>query len=151
MGEMQQSTNEMRICVPGNTAELQRVRSFVASKARKSGFSEQGVYNLTLAVDEACSNVIRHAYRHDNSREFCVEIDLEQGQFIVKIFDSGSAFNPLSISAPAMKEYFEKFMRGGLGISIIKKVIDNIEYIPADAKHPFNILKLIKTLDDRSI
>lgn len=142
-----QSNNGMRLCVPGDTAELQRIRAFVEAKARGFGFSDQGVYNITLAVDEACSNVIRHAYRHDRNKEFCVEIQFEHGKFVVQIFDSGVAFNPLNLKPPNMKEYFEKFMKGGLGVNIIRKVVDTIEYIPANSSHPFNILKIIKSLD----
>ncbi len=135
-----------RICVPGSTSELHRVRAFVEARARQSGVGEQGVYNITLAVDEACSNVIRHAYKHDQGREFCVTIEINDNELIIEISDSGDAFDPMTIRTPNMKEYFENFRHGGLGISIIRRVVDKIEYLPAGAGRPFNILKLIKSL-----
>ena len=139
------SSDQKIICVCSSTEELHRVRDFIQAKALELGFSEQGCYNITLAVDEACSNVIRHTYRNNQEQEFCIEVYQEQEQLIIKIMDSGATFNPLSLPLPKMQDYFKKFMKGGLGVPIIRKLVDQIEYIPADASQPFNILKLIKT------
>ncbi len=143
---MNNHTNK-RICIPGDTAELAKVREFVEMMARSCGFTEEGAYKIVIAVDEACSNLIRHSYQLDNSRQLCVQVENLGKTLTIKIIDSGNSFNPLSVPPPDMGEYFRKFMRGGLGVHIIRQLIDQIEYIPADSSHPFNILKLVKSLE----
>lgn len=138
---------EMRICIPGDTAQLAIVREFVETKARQFGFTESGAYKIVIAVDEACSNLIRHSYKLDTSRLLCIQVENNIDTITIQIFDTGSSFNPLNVPAPDMTEYFKRYMRGGLGVHIIRQLIDRIEYIPADSAHPFNILKLVKTLE----
>lgn len=144
---MMSKQTDTRICVPGNTAELVKIRSFVESKARQCGFTEEGAYKVVIAVDEACSNLMRHSYKLDSSRMLCVQIDAHTNALSIQIVDSGSSFNPLSVPPPDMAEYFRKYMRGGLGVHIIRQLIDQIEYIPADSSHPFNILRLVKNIE----
>ncbi len=136
-----------RMYASGDTQELERVRHFVESKAREFGFTEQGVYKITLAVDEACSNLIRHSYQHDSSKEFCVEVGFDEGILVIEILDSGAAFDPLNVPAPNLREYAEQHRRGGFGVHIIRMTMDDVEYFPSDPAHPFNRLKLTKKLN----
>ncbi len=129
-----------------DTSELERVRVFVANKAEKFGFNSGESQKIALAVDEACSNLIKHSYKLDKSKTFCVEVETEINKFTVKIFDNGESFNPLDISSPDMNEYFNSFRKGGLGIHIMKLVMDNISYLPSNEKNPYNILQLTKEL-----
>lgn len=145
MSEYTHKSRIFKICASGDTAELKRVRDFVEEKSRQFGFSEEGASKLMLAVDEACSNLIRHSYLFDKNRQFCVEISWENNGLVIEIYDTGVTFNPLSVTTPNMQEYFSKFLRGGLGVHIIRKIMDGIEYIPADSSHPFNILRMMKT------
>ena len=138
---------DQRICIPGDTAELAKVREFVETIARRCGFTEEGAYKIVIAVDEACSNLIRHSYKLDSSRQLCIQVENAGKTLTIEIIDSGNSFNPLNVPPPDMSEYFRKFMRGGLGVHIIRQLIDQVEYIPADSSHPFNILKLVKSLE----
>lgn len=144
---MMNAFKEQRICIPGDTAELAKVRNFVEMIARRCGFTEEGAYKIVIAVDEACSNLIRHSYKLDSSRQLCVQVEVVSNSLTIKIIDTGNSFNPLNVPPPDMGEYFRKFMRGGLGVHIIRQLIDQVEYIPADSSHPFNILKLVKSLE----
>lgn len=140
------SPRSHRICVTSDTSELKKIRDFIEQTARKLGFGEQATYNIALAVDEACANIIRHSYRHDTSREFCLEIFAEEGSITINIIDNGATFDPLSLAPPNMKEYFNKFMKGGLGVPIIRRFIDDIRYQSADSEHPYNVLTLVKRI-----
>lgn len=147
MGTAQSSSSQQRMYASGDTKELERIRTFVESKAKEFGFSEQGAYTITLAVDEACSNLIRHSYKHDESKEFSVDINFSNDQLVIEIIDSGTAFDPLTVPPPNLLEYAEQHRRGGFGVHIIRKLMDIVEYFPADTVHPFNRLKLIKKLN----
>ncbi len=129
-----------------DTSELEKIREFVSLKASEFGFSSAESQKIALAVDEACSNLIKHSYKYDNSKSFCLEVETLDNNFTVKILDKGIPFNPMSIAAPDMEEYFRTFKRGGLGIHIMKLVMDNISYLPSNEKNPYNLLKLTKEL-----
>ena len=129
-----------------DTAELEKIRAFVSLKAEEFGFSSAESQKIALAVDEACSNLIKHSYKYDSSKSFCLEVETINNYFTVKISDKGIPFNPMAISSPDMEEYFRTFKRGGLGIHIMKLVMDNISYLPSDEKNPYNLLKLTKEL-----
>lgn len=134
------------VCISSDTAELSKVRDFVLRKAMEFGFSEDEAYKISLAVDEACTNLIRHAFKLDTHNKICVEIEESKGKFNVKISDSGSPFDPLTVESPDMKEYFKQYRHGGLGIHIMRSVMDDIKYYPSTTDNSRNILKLTKLL-----
>jgi serine/threonine-protein kinase RsbW len=142
------SKTEKKICVSSSTAELHRIREFIESIASQFGFKEQDIYNVILAVDEACSNLIRHGYKHDDSKQLCVTIswDDETGKLSVEVSDEAATFDPRQIPSPNMEEYFAKPRRGGLGIHIIRTLMDSVEYIPAETPLQKNILRMAKVL-----
>lgn len=140
---MSSCTNN-RICVKGDTNELQRIREFVKDKAVEFGFTESQTFKICLAVDEACSNLIKYAFKYDKSKEFCVCINIEIGKFTINISDSTNSFNLLEYDTPDLIEYLQTYKKGGLGIHIIKSVMDEIHYTPAKGNLKENVLTLIK-------
>lgn len=138
---------ENSICAFGDFSELQRIRNFVFTKAQLFGFDENEASKIALAVDEACTNLIKHSFNLDKSKEFCVSIEPANMEFIVKILDKGSPFNPLDISELDMKEYFRNYKKGGLGIQLIRSIMDKISYLPSNAQKTENELVLTKKLN----
>ena len=120
------------------------VREFVSASARKFGFSDEEVSKIALAVDEACTNVIKHAYKFDPTKEITVTVKPRGRTFEVSIKDHGKQFNPSDILAPDMKEYLSHFRRGGLGIYLMKSLMDKVEYDIEPGKK--NEVRLIKYL-----
>lgn len=135
-----------KLCTNSDSAELERIRSFVINKASMIGFNEIDVGQIALAVDEACANLIKHAFKNNNAKIICIKIEHINNGLIINIFDDGKPFNPLDVPDRDMKEYFKNFERGGLGIHIIKKVMDEINYFPAKKGKPQNKLQLKKYL-----
>jgi serine/threonine-protein kinase RsbW len=135
-----------KICISGNFGELAKVRDFVSSNALAFGFDADIAYKLSLAIDEACTNLIRYAYNLENARKICIKIETDQNQYIISILDDGEPFNPLEIPSPDMNEYLKEYKRGGLGIHIMKSIMDKIEYYPALGNNSYNTLKLIKSI-----
>jgi serine/threonine-protein kinase RsbW len=134
------------ICISSDTAELSKVREFILQNAIAFGFSDEQSYKISLAVDEACSNLIRHAFKLDAKNNIYIEIEISTGIFSVKILDNGIPFDPLTVESPDMKEYFKQFKHGGLGIYIMRSVMDEIKYFPSSNNNSCNILKLTKLL-----
>jgi serine/threonine-protein kinase RsbW len=110
------------------TDNLLEVREFVDSEARAFGFSEEDAANIVLAVDEACTNVIKHAYQYAADKEIEVSIFPGSRSFEIRIFDDGRSFNPSSLRPPDLKEHIGHSRRGGLGVYLMKKLMDKVEY-----------------------
>jgi serine/threonine-protein kinase RsbW len=134
------------LCITGNFEELIKVRNFIQDNAKAFGFDEDIAYNISLAVDEACTNLILYAYNLDKSRKICIKLESDNDQYMISILDDGLPFNPLEMPSPEMNEYLKRFKRGGLGIHIMRSVMDKIEYYPASDNSSYNTLKLIKLL-----
>lgn len=139
--------NDKYICVRSEFSELQHIRDFIVSQAVDFGFQESVASKIALAVDEACANLIKYSFKLDDSQEFCIEIGNKLNDFIVHISDESNSFNPLDVDRPDMQKYFKELKRGGLGIHIMRSVMDNIEYSPSNKKSNKNILKLVKSLN----
>ena len=120
--------HQFELTVPSQTAKLKHVRRFVASKARRFGFSVDEAGKIALAVDEACTNIIKHAYNYAVDKNIHLGISMRDGTFEVLITDRGKSFKPESVKLPDMKEYFSHYRHGGLGMYLMKSLMDKVEY-----------------------
>jgi serine/threonine-protein kinase RsbW len=135
-------TNEF--VIPSQTDRLKEVRDFVSNIARQFGFGEDDVNKIVLAVDEACTNIIKHAYEYKKNHSIKLSIQTQGTAFEVTICDKGRPFDPSGIPQPNMKEYLSHFKKGGLGMYLMKTVMDKVEY---DFKPgPENCVRLTKYL-----
>lgn len=114
--------------VLSRTDHLLEVREFVSDAARQFGFGEEDIANIVLAVDEACTNIIKHAYEYAPDKKISIAIVRNNGTFEVKIQDSGRSFNPDALKAPDLKRNLSHHRRGGLGVYLMKKLMDKVEY-----------------------
>jgi len=119
---------ERELVVKSSTDNLAAVREFVENSARESGFSKDMVSKISLAVDEACTNVIKHAYKYNPDNNISVLTKLENSKFIISITDSGVKFNPQLVPEPNLKKYLEQHKVGGLGMYLMKKLMDEVKY-----------------------
>ncbi|RPI06732.1 MAG: ATP-binding protein [Ignavibacteriae bacterium] len=124
------------------TDHLLEVREFVGDEARAFGFSEEDASNIVLAVDEACTNIIKHAYQYATDKEIEVSIVPQHRSFEIRIFDSGRSFDPSTIRQPDLKEHIGHHKRGGLGVYMMKRLMDKVEYNFHKGKR--NEVRLIK-------
>src|ERR1051325_8698319 len=76
------------------TGELHRIRELVESEAIRFGFDHETAFRLALAVDEACTNIIKHSYEGNPSRTFDLEIIANGDQFQIVLTDQGKRFTP---------------------------------------------------------
>ena len=129
--------------IPSQTEKLILAREFVADAAKIFGFPEDDVNNIALAVDEACTNIIKHAYNYESDKEIDIVISMRKPEFEIVIQDQGRHFNPNNVPVPDMKEYMSHYKRGGLGMYLMKKLMDKVEYTNEARR---NVVRLIKYL-----
>ncbi len=127
------------------TDNLLQVREFVSAAAREQGFSDEETSKIALAVDEACTNIIRHAYQNDPTREIEVTVQPKKDRFEVSIVDNGRKFDPSALKPLDLKEHLTHYRRGGLGVYLMKTLMDKVEY--NTIKGHKNEVRLIKFFD----
>ena len=97
-----------------------------------------------MSVDEACTNIIKHAHKYNENEQIEIETKTDKTEFRIIIKYKGNGFDPNDLNSPDMKEYFSKFKVGGLGVPIMKKFMNKIEYVHKNSD--YNSLTLIKVL-----
>ena len=122
---------------------LDEIREFVGDIARKGGFSDKDIYNIQLATDEAASNIIEHAY--EGVSEGLMELSCSMVDDIIKIVltDHGEPFDPGLIPMPDLKADLSERKIGGLGIFLMRKLMDTVHYESHPEKNS-NTLTMIK-------
>ncbi len=130
--------------IPSRTDNLLEVRDFVSDAAKQFGFSDEDIANIVLAVDEACTNIIKHAYQYAPDKEISVSIVRNNGTFEVRIKDNGKNFDPNVLRPPDLKQNLSHHRRGGLGVYLMKKLMDKVEYHFTEGKS--NEVSLVKYL-----
>lgn len=130
--------------VQSSTENLSLIREFVAKVGLQAGMSEIDISKIELAVDEACANVIEHAYGNDKSQEVLVRANVDEEKITFHIIDTGIGFDPTQILQEDLEKLIEKRRSGGLGMRLIKTLMDEIHYeiIPGQK----NELRMVKKL-----
>ncbi len=116
------------LSVKSTTDHLSQIREFTKSAAKQCGFSEDVIGKIILAVDEACTNIIKHAYKYSNEGNINISVKFADSKFEIAITDEGIHFNPDTIPEPDIKEYYKQKKVGGLGVYLIKKLMDEVKY-----------------------
>ncbi|WP_420630054.1 ATP-binding protein [Candidatus Leptofilum sp.] len=121
---------------PGRYEEIKRICQFVADGAAASGLGEDAIFHIELACDEACTNVIEHAYGGEDKGQIQVSWQYKDGALIITIHDNGRTFNPDVIPKPALPKLpddanppdIDDVKVGGLGIHFMEQLMDDVAF-----------------------
>lgn len=125
--------------------EIERLAVFVEELADEAGINPATSFNLNLALEEAVTNIINYAYPQGEDHTFTLTADKDgKGTLTLTLNDEGTAFNPLE-QAPEVDTTLgvEERDIGGLGIFLIRQIMDDVYYERTDGH---NILTLTKQL-----
>ncbi len=114
--------------------------SFIRGAASRQGFDNEAANKIQLACEEALVNVINYAYP-DKDGELEIAFDNKPDALEIQISDSGIPFDPLALAAPDITAPMEERKIGGLGIYMIRKLMDQVSY---KRENDRNVLTLIK-------
>ena len=130
--------------VPSTTENLAMIREFAAHVGSQAGMDPAGISRLELAVDEACANVIEHAYGPDVSKEVTVRAVFDEDELQVIVEDSGLGFDPTTLPAEDVRTLVAERRTGGLGMQLMKSLMDEVHYDVAPGRR--NELRMVKRL-----
>jgi len=128
--------------VSSSSENLETIREFINDIARHAGFDSDSASQIELAVDEACTNVIKHAHKfnQDKSLELSVQLDSDKMEIIIS--DNGTGFDITRVSKPDLEKYIHEAKKGGLGIHLMRSLMDEVQFTFNPGKR--NQVSLIK-------
>lgn len=144
---LQKKSDVVRLKLLADCANLGIIRKFITGIATMMGFSKDEIYQIELAVDEACTNVINHAYMDKGSKEKNINVTVKKkpDQIEITIADRGVGFDPDALKTPNMDEYLKGRKPGGLGVHLIKTLMDEVNFrIKPGVRNEVEIVKYFK-------
>jgi len=122
---------------------LPKIREFVGGVLSESHMGEVEAHKIVLAVDEVCANLIIHANKCDPSHHLEMAIKVDTKKIVFTIKDKGLAFDFTKYKEPSMDEIVSTRRKGGLGLMLVRRIMDKIEFT---TEKNYNICTLIKKL-----
>ena len=135
--------NIQSLSVEASTKHLAEVRDFVAAHAEQIGLDQKDVSEIRLAVDEAYTNIIKHAYNNNASMKVNIEIASDGDQLWISLMDEGDSFDPSTYHEPDLMQRIKEKKRGGMGVYLIRKLMDQVQY---NRKGKTNEIRMVKNL-----
>ncbi len=133
-----------RLVVANDTKHLVLVREFVLRMLKQAGLGSPLENKIILAVDEAVTNIIEHGFDQGVTGEIELEIESDPAKFTVTVRDNGRVFNPEAIPSPDMKEHVKLGRKKGLGLFLMRQIMDEVRYRFKDGTR--NELTLVKNV-----
>ena len=123
-----------KLSVKSRTENLSIIRDFISNSAAEAGITPDVIENMILAVDEACTNIIKHAYKSYPDGELIIKTKSTANRFIISITDYGKSFEPDAIPEPDLQKYYRQKRVGGLGMYLMKTLMDDVKYVSIPGK-----------------
>lgn len=119
------------------------MRKFVTEVLVEHKVSEIETNMLVLAVDEVCANIIIHGHPGDDEDHVKINIDFTADGVWFEIIDTGAAFDIVKYNEPVLDDLIKNKQKGGVGIMLVKKIMDEIEFTSAPQKNTLRLFKKV--------
>lgn len=133
---------------PGRFASLAQIAEITRQAAKDAGLDDHAVYMVETAVDEACSNIIEHAYGGEGIGDIEITYQINAKGLTIILRDFGKPFDPSEIPAPELTVPLEKRKSHGLGLFFIRKIMDEVHFDFSSENG--NVLTMVKRKEKSS-
>jgi serine/threonine-protein kinase RsbW len=127
---------------PGRFANLEPIGNWIGKAAEQAGLDGSAVYAVQLAVDEACTNIIEHAYGGEDKGNIDLSTDVTESAFTIILRDHGKPFNPDLIPMPKTNLPLDEIQPRGLGLYLMRRMMDEVQF--QFSSDQGNILRMVK-------
>jgi sigma-B regulation protein RsbU (phosphoserine phosphatase) len=132
----------LQLRFPARAAELKGTRNAVREAMEGCGCSAKSTADIVLAIDEACQNIIRHAYHGDSDNVIELEVEHRGDGLVFSLTDQAAAIDPSLVKPRDLDD----IRPGGLGTHFIRRVMDEVEFLkPASGRG--NLLRMVRRID----
>jgi anti-sigma regulatory factor (Ser/Thr protein kinase) len=125
--------------------EIERLAEEVTRFANQHGVPPEIAGDLNLALEEVVANVIMHAYPQGGAHEIQVEVTAEKDRVAAEVVDDGVGFDPLQRIQPDVALPLAQRPVGGLGIFLVRRVMDELHYSRESGRNRLTMAKKIRT------
>jgi serine/threonine-protein kinase RsbW len=134
---------EKSIILANELSEISRLNGFIEDIGNEFSLAPDMIFNLTLVLEEAVVNVINYAYPKEDHESIYLSAKMQDGSIIFVLSDSGKEFDPTMAPEADVTLSAEDRQIGGLGIFLIRQIMNEVKYERIDGK---NVLTLEKKL-----
>ena len=135
---------EKKLVIKNDISEISKLATFIGELSEELDLTPELNFNLNLVLEEAVSNVILYAYGKEVQKEITLLANMSNNNLIFVLTDSGKEFDPTKVPDADVTLSAEEREIGGLGIFLIRQIMDMVEYQRIDGK---NVLTMQKQLD----
>jgi serine/threonine-protein kinase RsbW len=139
-------TSQNHLTIPGRYDRIREACDFVVAGAEEAGFNSDEVFRIQLACDEACTNIIEHAYGVEDAGDIQVSWQNEKGAFVIELRDNGRPFAPKEVQAPSVPDSpddLSELRVGGLGLHFMRTLMDEVKFSFNDEGNQLLMVKYV--------
>jgi serine/threonine-protein kinase RsbW len=126
---------------PGRYASLAKIGDFVRKVAQDAGFESFAIYSIEMAVDEACSNIIEHAYAGEGKGSIRCTCTVDDQELKIMLQDTGQSFDPSAIPQPNLSDNINEREAHGLGLYFIRQWMDEVYFETTGTSNTLTMVK----------
>jgi len=141
---MDRDTLNRYLLINNRIDELMRVNDFIEKTAKEWNLPSEVAFSVTLAMEEALTNIISYGFEDKMDHKIDIHFSRSAGELTVSIVDDGKEYDPTLQAEPDITLPAEQRSIGGLGIFLIKKMMDSVNYRRADGKNRLILKKTYK-------
>lgn len=132
------------------TENLKKISDFIFKIAKEHNIQKEKSDEIIISTDEAATNIILHAYQKEHNKKIRIEVIVDAEKITISLFDTGISVNIDEIQAPKLSKDLESRQIGGLGIYLMNKFMDKVEFHLKNGNNE-NEVRMIKFLQREEI
>jgi serine/threonine-protein kinase RsbW len=130
--------------LPVDLREIERLNKLVRQFGDLHEVPSRALYAINLALDEVVTNVVRHGFDDPAGQELLAEVTVRRDELTTVVSDPGRAFNPLDLAPPNLTAPLAERALGGLGVHLVKSLMDSVEYRRDNGKNVLTMRKRVR-------
>jgi anti-sigma regulatory factor (Ser/Thr protein kinase) len=132
----------LELCLVNAPGEIARLAGMIETFLADQGLPANLVFQVNLAIDEVLSNTMSYGFAPGTRHEMAVSLTVGQGEVGVVLADDGVAFDPLAQAGPpVLSGGIDERPPGGLGIYLVRTMMDEVRYERADGRNRLSLVK----------
>ncbi|MBD3225094.1 MAG: SpoIIE family protein phosphatase [Caldithrix sp.] len=148
---MFKNVKKEEITIPAQMSYLIQVREFIERIGKKYKYSDKITNSFKLVIDEACTNIIRHGYRDIKNGEVTLKAIIRRLSLTIIIIDQGTSYDIRQANTPNLAKYVDIGKKGGLGIMMMRKLMDDIQYSVTERGNELRLTKNRESTEENTL